>query len=251
MDRTERFYKICKQLAKGRPMPMAWFLQELEVKRATFHRDIEYLKDRFNAPIEYDRNARGYRFNPDAERFELPGIWFTASEAHAMLAMHQLLNDVQPGLLKPILQPLHERLKNSLDKKNASMEEMRRRIRILSMAQRKVEPNYFELISHAVLTRKRMTIVFYNRERDETTTREISPQRLVHYRDNWYLDAYDHMRSDLRTFSLDCIRKVRLMETRARNICEQRLDKELGSSYGIFAGQPTQTELQISPTPKS
>lgn len=243
MDRTERFYKICQRLGKGRPIPSKVFIDELSISRPTFFRDIEYLKDRFNAPIEYDQQSRGYRFDPKADRFELPGIWFTASEAHAMLTMHQLLNDVQPGLLKPLLQPLYKRLEKSFDKNDTSMEEMHHRIRILSMAQRKVEPNYFELISHAVLARKRMRIAFYNRERDETTTREVSPQRLVHYRDNWYLDAYDHIRSDLRTFSLDCIRKVRLMKTKARNIKEQRLDKELGRSYGIFAGQPTQTAV--------
>ncbi len=240
MDRTERFYKICQRLARGRPISSKVFIDALSISRTTFFRDIEYLKDRFNAPIEYDRQSRGYRFDPKADRFELPGIWFTASEAHAMLTLHRLLNDVQPGLLKPLLQPLYERLEKSLGKNASSMEEIRHRIRILSMAQRKVEPNYFELISHAVLVRKRMTIVFYNRGRDETTIREVSPQRLVHYRDNWYLEAYDHMRSDLRTFSLDCIRNVRLLETRTRNIKQQRLNKELGRSYGIFAGQPTQ-----------
>lgn len=207
MERTERFYKICKELAKGRSVPMARFLREFEVTRATYHRDIEYLKDRFNAPIEYDRRTHGYRFSPDAERFELPGIWFTTSEAHALLTFEHLLTELQPGLLNHIIHPLHQKLERLFDKGDASLNEVARRIRILSLGYRDIEANYFELISHAVLTRKRLTIVFYNRERDETTTREISPQRLVHYRDNWYLDAYDHMRSDLRTFSLDGMRK--------------------------------------------
>lgn len=155
-----------------------------------------------------------------------------------MLTMHQLLNDVQPGLLIPVLQPLLQRLEKHFDKSETTLDELRRRIRILSIAQREVEPNYFELISHAVLARKRLNVQYHNRERDDTTQRELSPQRLVHYRDNWYLDAYDHMRSDLRTFSLDCIRKVQIIETKARNISDLRLDKKLGSSYGIFAGEP-------------
>lgn len=239
MERTERFYKICKRLHGGRAFPAQVFLDELEISRPTFFRDIEYLKDRFNAPIEYDRSQRGYHYRPEAEQFELPGIWFTASEAHAMLSMHQLLNEVQPGLFKHLLQPVLERLKKSFDQNDASIEEMKRRIRILSIAQRKVEATYFELISHAVLIRKRLRIDYYNRARDEITTREISPQRLVHYRDNWYLDTYDHLRDSLRTFSLDCIRKAQLMESTARNISDQRLDSTLGGSYGIFAGEAT------------
>ena len=240
MERTERFYKICQKLGRGRAIPAKAFLDELEISRPTFFRDIEYLKARFNAPIEYDRNQRGYRYSPEAKQFELPGIWFTSSEAHAMLSMHQLLNEVQPGLFKPLLQPVLERLKKSFDQHDASLEEMSRRIRILSIAQRKVAANYFELISHAVLIRKRLKIDYYNRARDETNNREISPQRLIHYRDNWYLDSFDHMRNELRTFSLDCIQQAQLLETNARNISDQNLDRQLGSSYGIFSGTDTQ-----------
>ena len=239
MERTERFYKICKRLSKSRSSPSRTFLDELEISRPTFYRDIEYLKDRFNAPIQYDPVSRGYRFDPGAERFELPGIWFTAREAHALLAFEHLLTEVQPGLLKKILRPLHQRLERLFNKGDASLPEVNRRIRILTLGKRVVEPNYFELISHAVLTRKRLAIRYHNRERDETTQREVSPQRLVHYRDNWYLDSYDHMRSDLRTFSLDAVEQVRVLEKAARDVSEERLDRELGSGFGIFAGSKT------------
>ncbi|GMR21443.1 MAG: WYL domain-containing protein [Gammaproteobacteria bacterium] len=241
MDRSERFYKICKRLAKGRPVPAHVFLEDLEISRPTFYRDIEYLRDRFNAPIQYQRGARGYCFDPGADNFELPGLWFSASEAHALLTFQQLLNEVQPEFLQSVMQPLHARLEKLLEKNDASLHELRKRIRILSLGRRDVEANYFELISHAVLIRKRLSIDYYNRERDDSDRREISPQRLVHYRDNWYLDAYDHVRSGLRTFSLDAIENLRLVDRRARNIAETRLEKELGTGYGIFAGQKTQT----------
>jgi len=245
MDRSERFYKICQRLGRGRPIPSKVFLDELEISRPTFFRDIEYLKARFNAPIEYDQSSRGYRYDPQASQFELPGIWFTSREAHALRAMQQLLNEMQPGLIQPLLQPLFVRLEKQFGKLDTTLDEVQRRIRILSIARREVEPNYFELISHAVLARKCMSMNFYNRGRDETSHREVSPQRLVHYRDNWYLDAYDHMRKDLRTFSLACIRDVRLIDTKARHISEQKLDSQLGKSYGIFAGEPTRTAVLL------
>ena len=59
MDRTERFYRIDRLLAAGKPVAMRRFLDELEVSRATFKRDIEYLRDRFNAPIEWNREYGG------------------------------------------------------------------------------------------------------------------------------------------------------------------------------------------------
>ena len=65
----------------------------------------------------------------------------------------------------------------------------------------------------------------------------VSPQRLIHYRDNWYLDAWCHERNALRSFSLDAIQNVTLLDEIAKTIVEADLDAELGSGYGIFSGR--------------
>src|SRR5438094_6567843 len=61
------------------------------------------MRNRFNAPIEYDREANGYHFGRPrtGPRYELPGLWFNAGEAYALLSMHTLLAELQPGLLEP------------------------------------------------------------------------------------------------------------------------------------------------------
>ena len=51
MDRTERFYRIQQLLRTRRRVTTQEFLDELEVSRATFKRDLEYLRDRFHSPI--------------------------------------------------------------------------------------------------------------------------------------------------------------------------------------------------------
>jgi predicted DNA-binding transcriptional regulator YafY len=78
---------------------------------------------------------------------------------------------------------------------------------------------------------------------DESNMREISPQRLVHYRDNWYLDAWCHLRRDLRTFALDNIQRARLLSAQAKEIDSGTLDAHYSSSYGIFSGAATQTAV--------
>jgi predicted DNA-binding transcriptional regulator YafY len=84
-----------------------------------------------------------------------------------------------------------------------------------------------------------LRVAYYNRERDETGTREVSPQRLTHYRDNWYLDAWCHDKKGLRIFDVECIRHADTLSKSAKAVPESTLNKELGSAYGIFAGQPT------------
>lgn len=108
MDRTERFYKIQTMLQSGRSVRMDRFLTALEVSRATFRRDLEYLRDRFNLPIVWDRDQRGYRLDEtevNKNRHELPGLWLSSSEAHALLTMHHLLEKLEPKFLAPHIAP--------------------------------------------------------------------------------------------------------------------------------------------------
>jgi predicted DNA-binding transcriptional regulator YafY len=240
MDRTERFYRIDQLLNEHRVVPIEAFLAELGISRATFKRDLEYLRDRLNAPIEWDRDIGGYRFGKAdalAPKYELPGLWFNASEIHALLTMQQLLANLQPGLLGPHIQPLQSRLNQLLESGDHSAEEVQQRIKILHAAARQVAPENFELVSHALLKRRRLQILHYSRGNDQQTERVISPQRLVYYRDNWYLDAWCHLRKGLRSFSVDTIRKAVILEKTAKAVPNQQLNQALGSSYGIFSGK--------------
>jgi len=251
MDRTERFYRIDQLLHERRVVPLPVFLDALGVSRATFKRDLEYLRDRLHAPIMWDRDGGGYRFGdagPGARQYELPGLWFNASEIHALLTMQHLLEHLQPGLLGPHVAPLLARIRALIDEGDHALAEVQRRIRILHMAARKVPPRHFEAVSSALLQRKRLEIDHYSRSRDQRRTREVSPQRLVFYRDNWYLDAWCHLRRALRSFSLDAMHRAAVLDRAARPVAERTLDAQLAARYGIFSGERTRTaRLRFSP----
>ena len=241
MDRTERFYKIDQLLGERRIVPFSVFAEKLGVSRATIKRDLEYLRSRLNAPIVWDREQGGYRF-AEAERgagqYELPGLWFNASEIHALLTMqHLLMNLDAGGLLGPHILPLLARLSGLLGTGNDAAGEVQKRIRIIGVAARRMALDHFAVVGSALLGRKRLLLSYYVRSRDEVTEREVSPQRLVHYRENWYLDAWCHVRKELRSFSVDAIRRAEILEAPARNVPEKTLDAVLGAGYGIFSGR--------------
>ena len=106
--------------------------EELGVSRATLKRDLEHMRERLHAPIEYDREANGYRFGKAGAgpRYELPGLWFNASEVHALLTMQQLLANLEPGLLGPHVKPMQERLRAILASGDPSWQEVEQRIKI-------------------------------------------------------------------------------------------------------------------------
>lgn len=240
MDRTERFYKIDRLLRDKGVVRLEEFLRALDISRATFKRDLEYMRDRLHAPIEWDREKGGYRLTsaaPGMPNYQLPGLWFNSSEIRALLAMQQLLADVQPGLLEPHIEPLQARLRSLLGARDHSAADVERRIRLVHVGKRAMSLPHFETVADAVLRRQRLHIVYTARGSNEKTAREISPHRLVHYRENWYVDAWCHLREDIRSFAVDAVQAASLLDKKIKAVPDKELDEVLGAGYGIFSGR--------------
>jgi predicted DNA-binding transcriptional regulator YafY len=242
MDRTERLYKIDLILNEHPGVAFTDLQDRLEVSRATLKRDLAYMKDRLNAPIIFDRFMGGYRFDRDVkhvgDQYELPGLWFSAEEIHALLTMqHLLVNLDTGGMLGPHIKPLLSRLTALLGTADNAAEEIVRRIRIETVGAREFHLDNFQAVGSALLRRKRLSITYHAKGNDQVTQREVSPQRLVHYRNNWHLDAWCHVKDDLRTFSVDSILRAEILEKRAKDVSEKMLAEVLGAGYGIFSGK--------------
>lgn len=237
MNQTERFYRIDQLLQERGTVPFADLQNELEVSRATLRRDITYMRERLNAPIAFDADAGGYRYDRHARgpKYQLPGLWFSSQEVLALLTMHQLLESLDTGgLLGPHVRPLMARLTALIDSAETPAREMLRRIKLIPTQCRRPNVKWFEVIGTALVTRRRLQIEYFSRHRDELTEREVSPLRLMHYRNNWYLDAWCHKSEDIRMFSLDAIAKALIVETRAKDVSLAKVDEELGAGYGIY-----------------
>jgi predicted DNA-binding transcriptional regulator YafY len=112
-------------------------------------------------------------------------------------------------VLSELVGPLRERLRQLLESGTHRADEVARRIRIVALGARAVEPAHFRTLTTALLSRRRLRIRHLRRQDGAVLEREVSPQRLVHYRDNWYLDAWCHERKALRTFARRCDRDRR------------------------------------------
>ncbi|SFI21958.1 YafY family protein [Nitrosomonas sp. Nm34] len=247
MDHLQRIYKLHQILTNCRfPVSRKTLEERLECSPATVKRLIDELRLYFNAPLAYNRKHNGYVYDTREEAiFELPGLWFNANELYALLTVQQLLQQTQPGLLDDYLKPIKNRLEKILTTVQLNKDEIAKRIRILRMTARNAASEHFQSVASALLQRKRLHIHYHGRSDDQTSQREVSPQRLTHYRDNWYLDAYCHKRNALRSFAVDRIRVCHPLDQVALEFDEIELDAHFASSYGIFAGQPQATAVLL------
>ncbi len=244
MERFDRIFRLHQILKSHRhPVPRHVLEERLECSRATVKRIIDDMRASLNAPIVYDRARNGYRYDAaEGEMFELPGLWLDAAELYALAAARQLLGNLEPGLIDRELAPVRERIEELLSARHASGREIPRRVRILGQATRPAGP-WFREVAGALGQRRRLRIRHLSRVREEETGREVSPQRLVHYRDAWYLDAWCHLREGLRSFALDAIRDARTLDERAIEVDDATLDGHYAAAYGIFAGPVAHTAV--------
>jgi predicted DNA-binding transcriptional regulator YafY len=243
MDRTERFYKIELLLRNRGQVSFTGLQQELNVSPATLKRDLSYLRTRLAAPIFYNRAENAYSFDTAcatsraAATHELPGLWFSEAEIHALLTMHQLLAGLDDdGVLARHLAPMMNKLQGMLGTDESEARELMRRVKVIGTARRRSPSRHFELLGSALVQRQRVWLRYFKRSSRSTSEREVSPQRLVNYRNTWYLDAWCHTSEALRRFALDAVQEAQLRPTKARNVAVKDLEAELDAGYGIYGG---------------
>jgi predicted DNA-binding transcriptional regulator YafY len=239
MDRYERIIALHRELqAARRPKSVATLMDSLGCSRATVYRDLAFLRDGLMAPLIGDGEAGFHYDRNETERFELPGLWLNSEELHALLAAQQLLARSGGGMLSTALAPLQQRVEKLLDAHSTGKTWPVERVRVIPHRGRRMDEHAFRIVASSVLERRKLAFDYRARSTDEKSRRAVSPQRLTHYRDNWYLDAWDEDKQGLRSFSIDRITGARMLDGAAQDVAEGDLNAHLAGSYGIFSGAP-------------
>lgn len=250
MNKFDRLYDLHSHLAGRRvPVTTAELMRKLECSEPTVRRLIAKLRDELGAPLRFDRARGGWVYDhTDAAPYELPGLWFSAPQLQALLAAHQWLSDVEPGLLGEEIAPLVKRLESLLEQRQPGGGHIRHKIKLVALAARKQDDGVFRAVAGALADGKQLAFAYRGRNRTDATHRTVSPLRLTWYKSNWYLDAWCHLRNGLRSFSLDRIGAPRRLDDAATPIDDATQTAHYASAYGIFSGPARHTAvLRFSP----
>ena len=249
MSRREKLYHLHDLLRQRRtPISRQRLMEELGCSQATLYRLIAELRDVLGAPLEQDPETRHYYYDRNlAGNFELPGLWISPEELQALLTARQILSNVQPGLLQDELDQLQQRMSQLIDAEGIDFSAHPERVHIRHDAGRPVPGRLFEDLLRALFAGHRVGIRYHGRRRDTISDREISPQRLTSYRDRWYLDAWCHQAEGLRSFAVERITELKLLETESERIPSDELHAHFDQAYGIFSGPAKHTaEIRFS-----
>lgn len=240
MEQFERVLRLHHLLSNSRfPIPRKQLEERLDCSQKTVRRDLDFLRDRLGAPVDYDQEKNGWYYRDNEQSlYELPGLWLNEEEIHALLSIQQLLSSLDPGLLQDEIAPFENRIKDLLNKSAGVQNDtnLSQAIRLLTTGKRKRQYQHFQQIASATIQKKQVHITYFGRRKNAVSQRNLSPLRLLHYKENWYLSAWCHKREALRMFSLD---KIENVDTLAKPAIEQdasEIDNAIQSSFGIFTG---------------
>lgn len=247
MAQTDRLHELLSIFHNRRyPIRTTEIASLLECSIPTVKRYVAKLRYQYGAPVRFDPQKQGYILEKrDGDSVEIPGLWFNVSELHSLLTIHELINQLDPGLLKAELQPLRQRIERILSSKGIKTGELVRRIHFIGVGIRLCCPLAFRLATTALMERKRLKLRYHGRSENRSTSRRVSPQRLIYYRGNWYLAVYCHTRNDLRTLALERMSELVPQEADCVEIDESELREHFTSSFGIFAGLPERQAVLV------
>lgn len=238
MDKFDRFQQL-HRIFKARRMPVSLvdLSREMECSAVTVKRQISSMRDYLDAPIEYSRSGHGYYYADDQESFELPGLWMTSQELQSLVVISHILEALDEGLLAKEFLVFDKHIERLLQTRGISTSLLAEKIKWIPLEKHFTNSRTFSKVSEALLSGSRISIA-YESAKLARTTRVISPIHLIYYRENWYLDAWCHLRGALRSFMLSRIKNAEIAKGKTKTVPKKNLEKHYASSYGIFSGEP-------------
>jgi len=242
----ERFLWF-EQRAKLKKYPNATTLAEkFEISTKTAQRDIEFMRDRLNCPLLYDKHLKGYFYSDDA--FSLPAVYLSPGELSSLLIARKLLKDISDGTVASELSSAVDKITQVIEK---HMTEAQAIDGILSFQIIEYTPTpegIFKTVLEACLKGKSLSFIYISPAYDEKTERTIDPYHLLNYMGTWHLLGYCHMRKDLRDFVLSRMSDVKIAEKTFTIPKSFDVAGYIQSGFGIYKGDSLkEVTLRFSP----
>jgi len=232
----KRLYFIDREIASGK-YPNQKFLAEKweNVSITTIGRDIDFMRDFQNAPIEYDAFHRGYYYTEP--NFRIPMGFSGADELLALgmakniLALYKdtPIYDAANHLLDSITAPLAA-------ENNSSWFE--NRIVVPKVPTATVAADTWSLITAALKENQVLTFEYLGAYDEDYKIRRVRPYQLLFDAGVWYLYGFAEERKSIRVFSLCRIKNIVL--TKDHFTLPRDFDYRAGNAgsfFGVFTGQ--------------
>ena len=244
----ERMLRIHQALQAGGFPNASRLAREVEVSTKTIHRDIEFMRDRLNLPVEFDASKNGFRYTAEVNAF--PTMQITEGEIFALVVAEKALQQYRgTSFERPLLSAIKKMEQALPDTISLNLADVERTISFRTRAEPILNLEIFEALAKAVAHRQQLEL-HYRKPGHAAEKRLVDAYHLANINGEWYLFAYDHARKALRTFVPARIQSVKPTGKTFERTQKFSLEKRLRDSFGVHAGEG-EFEVVIRFTPRA
>jgi proteasome accessory factor B len=232
----ERMLRIHQSLQSGKFPNASTLARELEVSTKSIHRDIEFMRDRLNLPIEFDPARNGYFYNGEVSAF--PTMQITEGELFALVVAEKALQQYRgTSFEKPLLSAIKKMESALPDTISLNLADIEQTISFRTRAEQILDLEIFDVLAKAAARREQIELAYRKPGQTKPEARVVDPYHLANINGEWYLFAFDHARKDIRTFAPARIKSVRPTGKTFERPQKFSLEKRLRGSFGVHSGQ--------------
>lgn len=203
----ERYHWFHGQVKAGKRPNAGHLADRFEISRKQAQREIGFMRERLNAPLDYNPTRRGYEYSDPS--YELSPLWFNEDELLSLCLALRLAATLPDTNLKSSLHTLIEKLVTCRSAGSSlPLGKIKEKVSVKNIQYYRVDEKIFHEVVDALFNDVPVSISYYTPHKDETTERVVRPLHLLCYMGSWHLIAYCALRMEIRDFSLSRIRTV-------------------------------------------
>lgn len=232
----ERMLRIHQALQSGKFPNAASLAGEIEVASKTIHRDIEFMRDRMNLPIQFNVSRNGYFYTGEVSAF--PTLQITEGELFALVVAEKALQQYRgTSFERPLLSAIKKMEQSLPDTISLNLSDVGQTISFRTSVEPILDLKVFDTLARAVAQRQQLELDYRKPGAGKTESRTVDPYHLANINGEWFLFAFDHARKDIRKFVPARIRAIRPTGETFERSKKFSLEKELRDSFGVHSGE--------------
>ena len=210
--------------------------REIEVATKTIHRDIGFMRDRLNLPIEFSPARNGYSYTGEVSAF--PTMQITEGELFALVVAEKALQQYRgTSFEKPLLSAIRKMEQALPDTISLNLADIEQTISFRTRAEPILDLKIFDALAKAVAQRRQLELHYRKPGQQKAEARLVDPYHLANINGEWFLFAHDHARKDIRTFVPARIQSVKPTGKTFERTQKFSLEKRLRDSFGVHSGE--------------
>lgn len=231
----ERMLKIHDELRRGALVTGNKLARDLEVSRKTIMRDIAFMRDRLDLPVEFDSGIQAYRYTQTVTAF--PTVNVTEGELLALLVAQRALQQYRGTPFHRQLEIAFEKLARGLrDRIAFSPADELSTVSFKNIGLGRTDLAAFNALSGAVLRQEEVAFNYRKPGETRRSRRRVRPYHLANRENLWYLIGFDLEREALRTFALPRITEVEVARATFARPSDFSPEKFFASALGVLGG---------------